>query len=171
VSQIETVAEDDTLAEYLDGMFGPDAPPLPWDVANAYTRDALEVYYQARVLLRREGMPQLLACLLACGCLLAPCPLQTDLVKPYSGVALRRWLCEGTPAGVGVAAAEDAADGDGDDAAAAMRKVATAQRVRVDESAPLRDVLAARGHAIPSTLVLFVVARGTPGRERFLAGK
>ncbi len=91
-------------------------------------------------------------------------------MKPYSGVALRRWLCEGTPAGVGVATAEDA-DGDGDDAAAAMRKVATAQRVRVDENAPLRDVLAARGHAIPSTLVLFVVARGTPGRERFLAGK
>jgi hypothetical protein len=102
---------------------------------------------------------------------LALFPLQTDLVKPYSGVALRRWLCEGTPAGVGVATEEDAADGDGDDAAAAMRKVVTAQRVRVDENAPLRDVLASRGHAIPSTLVLFVVARGTPGRERFLAGK
>ncbi len=46
--QIEQVGEDDTLAEYLDGMFGPDAPPLPWDAAGAYTRAALEVYYQVR---------------------------------------------------------------------------------------------------------------------------
>jgi hypothetical protein len=47
--QIEQVGEDDTLAEYLDGMFGPDAPPLPWDAAGAYSRAALEVYYQVRV--------------------------------------------------------------------------------------------------------------------------
>jgi hypothetical protein len=48
-AQIEQVGEDDTLAEYLDGMFGPDAPPLPWDAAGAYSRAALEVYYQVRM--------------------------------------------------------------------------------------------------------------------------
>jgi hypothetical protein len=45
---VELVGEDDTLAEFLDGMFGPDAPPLPWDAAGAYHREALEAYYQAR---------------------------------------------------------------------------------------------------------------------------
>jgi hypothetical protein len=97
-------------------------------------------------------------------------PPQTDLVKPYDGIALRRWLCEGTPAGTGVAVFPDDEAGD-EDAAAACRKPVTAQRCRVDENAPLREVLAAPAHIIPSTLVLFVVARGTAGRERFLAGK
>ena len=44
------MSEDDCLDDFLGGMFGPDAPPLPWDAKGAYTRDALEVYYQARVL-------------------------------------------------------------------------------------------------------------------------
>ena len=43
---VEVVGEDDTLAEFLDGMFGPDAPPLPWDDAGVYRREALEAYYQ-----------------------------------------------------------------------------------------------------------------------------
>ena len=93
---------------------------------------------------------------------------QTDLVKPYTAAQLRSWLCEGTPAGVGAAAEDDGAD---DDAAAACRALAATQRVRVDENAPLRDVMAAPAHVIPSTLVLFVVAKGTPGRARFLAGR
>jgi hypothetical protein len=140
--QVEVVGEDDTLAEFLDGMFGPDAPPLPWDRAGAYTRDALEVYYQA------------------------------DLAVPYNGEQLRSWLCEGTAAGVGAAAADDSGGVCDADAALAMRRAKPTLRMRVkDLDAPLRDVMAAPGHVLPSTLVLFVVARGTPGRERFLAGR
>jgi hypothetical protein len=95
---------------------------------------------------------------------------QTDLVKPYSSAQLRSWLCEGTPAGIGAALDDEGAD---DDAAAACRALTAtaAQRVRVDEHAPLRDVMAAPAHVIPSTLILFIVARGTPGKERFLAGR
>ena len=92
-------------------------------------------------------------------------------MKPYGATQLRAWLCEGTPAGVGAAAADDDADEDGADAAAACRAIVATQRVRVDEHAPLRDVMAAPAHVLPSTLVLFVVAAGTPGRERFLAGR
>ena len=92
-----------------------------------------------------------------------------DLVKPYSAAQLRAWLCEGTPAGLGAAAPED--EGADDDAAAACRALAVTQRVRVDENAPLRDLMALPGHVVPSTLVLFVVAKGTPSKERFLAGK
>ena len=139
---VEVVSEDDTLAEYLDGMFGADAPPLPWDAAGAYARNALEVYYQA------------------------------DLVAPYSGDALRAWLREGTPAGLGEAgvAADEATDA-ADASAWRAARAKTPRRARCDEGAPLRDIMAAPGHVLPSTLVLFVVARGTPARDAFLAGR
>jgi hypothetical protein len=29
-------------------MFGPDAPPLPWDAAQEYDRPRVELYYLAR---------------------------------------------------------------------------------------------------------------------------
>ena len=163
---VEVVGEDDTLAEFLDGMFGPDAPPLPWDAAGAYRREALEAYYQARAcvawLYRSNHLLRLTSS--------SPHrATQMDLVKPYSAAQLRAWLCEGTPAGLGAAAPED--EGGDDDAAAACRALAVTQRVRVDENAPLRDVMALPGHVVPSTLVLFVVAKGTPAKQRFLAGK
>ena len=92
-----------------------------------------------------------------------------DLVKPYSAAQLRAWLCEGTPAGLGAAAPED--EGADEDAAAACRALAPSQRVHVDENAPLRDLMALPGHVIPSTLVLFVVAKSSPAKQRFLAGR
>ena len=94
---------------------------------------------------------------------------QMELVKPYSAAQLRAWLCEGTPAGLGAAVPDD--DGADDDAAAACRALAATQRVRVDENAPLRDVMALPGHVVPSTLVLFVVASGSPAKQRFLEGR
>jgi hypothetical protein len=30
-------------------MFSESSPPLPWDDKHAYTRDAVELYYQVRV--------------------------------------------------------------------------------------------------------------------------
>ena len=95
--------------------------------------------------------------------------MQTDLVKPYGAAQLRAWLCEGTPAGVGATADDD--DGGEDDASAACRALTATQRVRVDENATLRDIMAAPAHVIPSTLVLFITTRGTPGKDRFLAGR
>ena len=97
--------------------------------------------------------------------------MQTDLVVPYTPAQLRHWLREGTAAGVGAAGVEEGA-GD-DDAAGAMRRhgARTARRLRVDVNGPLREVMAAPGHVVPSTLVLFVVARGSAAKERFLSGK
>ncbi|GER44520.1 tetratricopeptide repeat-containing family protein [Striga asiatica] len=42
---IEDFCETDMLS--LFNMFSEDSPPLPWDTKNAYTRDALELYYEA----------------------------------------------------------------------------------------------------------------------------
>ncbi|KXZ56097.1 hypothetical protein GPECTOR_2g979 [Gonium pectorale] len=44
---VEAFGEEDTFAEHLDMMFGPDAPPLEWDAAGAYGRDRIELYYLA----------------------------------------------------------------------------------------------------------------------------
>jgi tetratricopeptide (TPR) repeat protein len=48
---IEAVPETDALSPHLDAVFGPGAPPLPWDDGEggsgqpAYTRSSVELYY------------------------------------------------------------------------------------------------------------------------------
>ena len=44
---VEDAEEGDSMAQHLDVMFGPEAPPLPWDSKGVYTRDRVEVYYLA----------------------------------------------------------------------------------------------------------------------------
>lgn len=43
---IQDFCEADTFSAHLDMMFSEDSQPLPWDEGNAYTRDALELYYE-----------------------------------------------------------------------------------------------------------------------------
>ncbi|KAI5680032.1 hypothetical protein M9H77_01259 [Catharanthus roseus] len=44
---IEDFCETDMFTIHLDTMFSDDCPALPWDSKHAYTRDALELYYEA----------------------------------------------------------------------------------------------------------------------------
>ncbi|KAL8262027.1 hypothetical protein R6Q59_026076 [Mikania micrantha] len=44
---IEDFCETDMFSAHLDLMFSDSAEPLPWDKENAYTRDAIELYYEA----------------------------------------------------------------------------------------------------------------------------
>ncbi|XP_062079501.1 uncharacterized protein LOC133783938 [Humulus lupulus] len=44
---IEDFCETDMFAVHLDMMFSESAPPLPWDAENNYTREAVELYYEA----------------------------------------------------------------------------------------------------------------------------
>ena len=44
---VEDAAESDSLADHLDAMFAPGAPPLAWDGSGDYVRDRLELYYLA----------------------------------------------------------------------------------------------------------------------------
>ncbi|KAI9182242.1 hypothetical protein LWI28_023467 [Acer negundo] len=44
---IEDFYETDTFAAHLDIMFSEDSPPLSWDKENNYTREAIELYYEA----------------------------------------------------------------------------------------------------------------------------
>lgn len=44
---IEDFCETDMFSAHLDLMFSDSGAPLPWDKENAYTRDAIELYYEA----------------------------------------------------------------------------------------------------------------------------
>lgn len=44
---IEEFCETDMFADHLDVMFSESSPPLPWDTKHNYTRDAIELYYEA----------------------------------------------------------------------------------------------------------------------------
>lgn len=44
---VEDFCETDMFATHLDMMFSDDSPPLPWDKNREYTRDAIELYYEA----------------------------------------------------------------------------------------------------------------------------
>ncbi|XP_076901895.1 uncharacterized protein LOC143556473 [Bidens hawaiensis] len=44
---IEDFCETDMFSDHLDLMFSDSAEPLPWDKENVYTRDAIELYYEA----------------------------------------------------------------------------------------------------------------------------
>ncbi|KAL5712114.1 hypothetical protein ACHQM5_014315 [Ranunculus cassubicifolius] len=44
---IEDFCETEAFLIHLDMIFSESSPPLPWDKENAYTRDAIELYYEA----------------------------------------------------------------------------------------------------------------------------
>lgn len=44
---IEDFCETDMFSAHLDMMFSESCPPLPWDTKNNYTREAVELYYEA----------------------------------------------------------------------------------------------------------------------------
>lgn len=44
---IEDFCETDIFSAHLDMMFSESCPPLPWDKENNYTREAVELYYEA----------------------------------------------------------------------------------------------------------------------------
>lgn len=60
---VEDFCETDNFSTHLNMMFSESSPPLPWDRENAYTREAVELYYGAGsgvCLSKREILPYLL---------------------------------------------------------------------------------------------------------------
>jgi hypothetical protein len=123
---VEDFAEGDTFGDHLDVMFGPEAPPLAWDAAGRYRREAVQVFYLSH----------------------GATPLTRD--------ALVEALYGGWPA-----AKEEGPRRYGPDAAG---------WVRVREGWTLGEALSREDHVVPGIPVFFVLAAGTPFRERFLEG-
>ncbi|XP_071738138.1 uncharacterized protein [Rutidosis leptorrhynchoides] len=81
---IEDFCETDMFSAHLDLMFSDGAAPLPWDKENAYTRDSIELYYEAGsgvCLSKKEIMSNLLQGTVAAH-VQAFADDETDAVKP-----------------------------------------------------------------------------------------
>lgn len=165
-------------------MFGPGAPPLEWDSAGAYRREALEIYYLSHAAspLTEEQLAEVgrhggVAKLWLAGWrgVAARVPAGT------AGPAQQRWSAARlsaprrlTPAtcpsplpprqvyhGGWPEVAEEGPRRYGPKAAA---------WVRVQQGWTLRDALARPDHVIPGVPAFFVLAKGTEFRDRFLEG-
>jgi hypothetical protein len=79
-------------------MFGPDAPPLPWDEAREYTRDRIELYYLAHAGKPLNKVPCFRGCVRGPGAgpRTGTPPAAPDLRRPRGRVSLRaqRALCD-----------------------------------------------------------------------------
>lgn len=170
-------------------MFGPGAPPLEWDEAGAYRRDALEVYYLSHAAqpLSEEQLTEVGGC--------GPAGRPGGCASLAAGPAWAR--ARGGAAGGSSGRARPSPHSEskpGLDPCAPPRpaprppqvyyggwpEVAdegpqrygpkAAGWVRVQESWTLRDALARPDHVVPGVPAFFVLAGGTPFRERFLEG-
>lgn len=124
---VEDFGEHDPIGAHLDLMYGPEAPPLEWDVERSYGREAIEVYYLSHA------------------------------ARPIGREALTEALHGGWPR-----VAEEGPERYGPRAAG---------WVRVDEGWTLGEMLAREDHVAPGIPVMFVLAKGTPFRVRFLEGE
>ena len=140
---IERFDERATLGEQADEMFGAGAPPLPWDGAGHYARDRIEFYYQSHA---APAYP--------------PEVLEARVMQGYGGDAVEE--------GAGDRKEEK-------EKAEPWQKPSIDPRdqkmVRIDESKTLGEVLAEEACVVPGHPIVYVVAKGTAFREKFLAGE
>ncbi|KAF8072387.1 ttc4 [Scenedesmus sp. PABB004] len=163
---VEDWHEDSTVADHLDVMFGPDAPPLEWDAAGEYSRRRVRLHY-----LSNAGAPLGQARGRAAA---ASGPRPAAPPRAAGGAGPRR--PRATAAAAAAAAAQEqlvaAMHGEWPDAprggaAGPRRYGAGASRwVAVDEGRTLREVLLEPGHAVPGVPLFWVVAEGSDRRAQ-----
>ncbi|XP_022159856.1 tetratricopeptide repeat protein 4 homolog isoform X2 [Momordica charantia] len=138
---IEDFCETDMFSAHLDMMFSEGCPPLPWDVENKYTREAVELYYEVG-----SGI-----------CL--------------SKVNIIRHLLEGTAASNAenlVLDEKDAIECSNHDTSA---NEGSSKWIKVNEKRTLHDVLKAPNCLIPGIPVFYVVWRNSKFYKDFKAGR
>ncbi|CAL4919096.1 unnamed protein product [Urochloa decumbens] len=141
---IEDFPETDTFLPHLDVMFSESSPPLPWDENHAYTRDAIELYYQG------------------------------GFGKPLSKSEILRYLLEGTVDSKSLPdGALDGEDEDHDNSKSGTITSSTegsSKWIKVKEGKTLQEVLQDRDFIIPAIPVFFVVSRKSTFYKDFKAG-
>ncbi|KAK3146071.1 hypothetical protein QOZ80_3BG0261260 [Eleusine coracana subsp. coracana] len=140
---IEDFPETDTFSPHLDVIsFPKSSPPLPWDENQAYTREAVELYYQA-------GVGKLL-----------------------SKGEILHYLLEGTVDPKSLPESFfDVEDGDtGKSSAVTSPSEDSGKWIKVKEGKTLQEVLQHKDHIIPAIPVFFVVSRKSSFYKKFTAG-
>ncbi|XP_062214575.1 uncharacterized protein LOC133915441 isoform X2 [Phragmites australis] len=141
---IEDFPETDTFSPHLDVMFSESSPPLPWDENHAYTREVIELYYQAGVgiLLSKSEILQYLL---------------EGTVDPKS---LPASLLDG----------EDGEHDTGKSSTVTSSSEGSGKWVKVKEGKTLQEVLQHKDYVIPAIPVFFVVSRKSTFYKKFKAG-
>jgi tetratricopeptide (TPR) repeat protein len=141
---IEDFPETDTFVPHLDVMFSESSPPLPWDDKHAYTRDAVELYYQAGV-----------------GTVLS----KSEILKI---------LLEGTMDSKSLPESlldeEDGENDDGKSSTITSSDKGSVKWINVKEGKTLQEVLQHKDFIIPAIPVFFVVSRKSTFYRKFKAG-
>ncbi|XP_020084647.1 tetratricopeptide repeat protein 4 homolog [Ananas comosus] len=138
---IEDFCETDMFSLHLDVMFSASSLPLPWDSYHNYTREAVELYYQAGI-----------------GTLLS----KKEVLKH---------LLEGTVDSLaGNFFEEKDAENDVDNGISSTSSI-YGKWIKVDEKKTLLDVLQHTEYIIPTIPVFFVVSKKSSFYKEFKAGK
>ncbi|KAG2545865.1 tetratricopeptide repeat protein 4 homolog [Panicum virgatum] len=141
---IEDFPETDTLSPHLDVMFSESSPPLPWDENHAYTRDAIELYYQG------------------------------GFGKPLSKSEILRYFLEGTVDPKLLPDAlldgEDEEHGISKSSTISSSTEGSSRWIKVKEGKTLQEVLQDKDYIIPAIPVFFVVSRKSTFYKDFKAG-
>ncbi|XP_006650591.1 tetratricopeptide repeat protein 4 homolog [Oryza brachyantha] len=141
---IEDFPETDTFVPHLDVMFAESSPPLPWDDNHAYTRDAIELYYQAgtgAVLSRSEILKFIL-----------------------EGTVDSKSLPEG------LLDEEDGENDVGKSSTVTSSGEGSVKWMKVKEGKTLQEVLQHKDFVVPAIPVFFVVSRKSKFYVEFKAG-
>ncbi|XP_059660193.1 uncharacterized protein LOC132306699 [Cornus florida] len=138
---IEDFCETDMISAQLDVMFSEGCPPLPWDKENAYTREDVELYYEA-----------------GSGVLLSKKEILRDLLEGTAGSNLESFDDE----------EKDAVD-NLDHGNSGGRS--SSKWVKINEKRTLHDVLKEPDFIILGIPVFYVVSKKSSFYKEFKAGK
>ncbi|MCL7030231.1 hypothetical protein MKW94_009851 [Papaver nudicaule] len=122
-------------------MFAESSPPLSWDREHAYTRDAIELYYEAG-----SG-------------------------SPLSKTEYLRHLLEGTAGALAESIIEEEKDASVSITDSASAGKVSVRWVKVNEKKTLHDVLRQPNFVIPGIPVVYVVSKSSSFYEKFKDGK
>jgi len=125
-------------------MFSESSPPLPWDENHAYTRDAIELYYQG------------------------------GFGKPLSKSEILRYLLEGTVDSKSLPDVlldgEDEEHGISKSSTISSSTEGSSRWIKVKEGKTLQEVLQDKDYIIPAIPVFFVASRKSTFCKDFRAG-
>lgn len=137
---IEDFCETDMLSAHLDMMFSDSCPPLSWDQEHNYTRDAIELYYEAG-----SGVS-------------------------LSKTEILHCLLEGTPASNVESINGEQKDANENSNGGSSAGKGSSKWVKVNEKRTLHDVLKEPNFIVPGIPVFYVVSKRSSFHKEFKAG-
>ncbi|CAN4091544.1 unnamed protein product [Withania somnifera] len=137
---VEEFCETDMFSAHLDMLFSEGCPPLPWDKENAYTRDVVELYYEA------------------CA---GVCLSKRDIL---------RYLLEGTTASHVEAFGNEESDSAQSSTKGSISQADVSRWIKINEKRTLYNVLKEPSCVVPGIPVFWVVSRNSSFYKDFKSG-